>query len=236
MTDRVASEIQAPGGFGVNHDFTIAITAGDSVAVMVEDLTDITSLELLGASGSVGVPDFSTTSSPGGTRQESWSISEVPSGVTGVRLVTAGAHNDPIVHLLHLEGPIALDDWGSFTEDFTDVVAVGVTTTGTDSVLAAIWQSLSDTFTDDAGYAHTAEVSSHIGQYNSSALGAPGAETIGGTFSASNSRAGFAVAYMDGAPPPVLPPTYDNAPRFDLQRADDDEDVASAVIDAGSWF
>lgn len=233
MTTRVASEIQAPGAFGVNHDFTFAVTAGDSVAVLVEDLTDITSFELLGASGSSLAADFSTTSSPGGTRQEAWSISEVPSGVTGVRIVTAGAHNDPIVHLLHLSGAIAFDVGGSFTEDFTDVVAVGVTTTGTDSVLAALWQSLGDTFTDDAGYAHTAEVGAHIGQYNSGALGAPGAETIGGTFSASNPRAGFAVAYKDGAPPPVLAPSF--GIRQDAQLSDEGMRGTLALLDVKGW-
>jgi hypothetical protein len=42
------------------------------------------------------------------------------------------------------------------------------------------------------------------------------------------------IAHIAVATPP---PTYDNAPRFDLQRAaDNDEDVWSAMTDARSWF
>lgn len=205
MSQPIQTIVVSPGGFGVNHDYSISgVLSTSTLAIIVDELTDITSVTLLGGSGTLGL-DNSVTSSPGGRRWELYSLTAVGSGVTGIRVTTSGSHTDPTAVICEMPGSMVFDDADYFPEDFTDIVAIPLTTTGTDDVIFAKLGSLGDTLTDNSGFSHTAETSSNMAQYNSTELGAPGTETPGGTFSGSNSRFGYAAAYKATAgSPPVL--------------------------------
>lgn len=181
----------APGGFGVNHDYALTCSAGNTLIVMTEDGTpDITSVSLLGASGTFGPPDYSNGI------YRVYSYPNLPSGVTGVRIVTSAGHGDVPSVLIEGTGQLAFDAAGEMPGAFTAAVSASVTTTAADDILVARWVAGSDTFTPDAGYANSATAGSYNAEYNSSALGAAGSETISGTFSgAIGGRGGIAVAY-----------------------------------------
>lgn len=181
----------APGGFGVNHNYSISCSAGNTLGILTEDVfSDITSVELIGATGTFPAADYTNG------LQRAYSYSNLPSGVTGVRIVTAAGHNDVQCVVFEGTGQLSFDVGATMTPAFTATVTATVTTTATDDLLVARWIAGSDTFTPDAGYAGSAVVSSYVAEYNSSALGAAGSETISGTFSGSiGGRGGFAVAY-----------------------------------------
>jgi len=159
---------------------------------MTPDYGDITGVTLLGASGSL-TADFNTSS------LRSYSYKNLPSGVTGVRVTTTSSHTDEIVVVFEGTGQLDFDVGAVMPGDFTDVVSVTVTTTAADDLFVARWVAGADTFTPDSGYAASTVVSAFVAEYNSSALGAAGSETISGTFSASDSRSGYAVAYKAAA-------------------------------------
>lgn len=184
--------VLSPGGFGVNHDYSITCSAGNSLVIMTRDYVGITSVTLLGASGTLtqGYVDGSYAS---------YGYAGLPSGVTGVRVTTSGVGNDTQAVVYEAVGSVQFDVGATMPVDFTEFVSATVTTTGTDSLLTAIWAGLGDVLTDDAGYDHSATVDAWLAQYNDTPLGAPGSETIGGTFDAQNSRGGYAVAYKSSS-------------------------------------
>ena len=192
-----------PGGFGVNHDYSISCSAGNTLVIMTEDGTpDITSVSLLGAAGSLTL-DYTSGIN------RAYSYSHLPSGVTGVRIVTAAAHHDVPSVVFEGTGQLSFDVGGDMAGAFTSVVSITVTTTATDDLLVARWVAGSDTFTPDAGYTNSATAGSYNAEYNSSALGAAGSETISGTFSgAIGGRGGFAVAYKSAGGGGGGPTTY----------------------------
>lgn len=186
--------ILAPGGFGVNHDYSVSASAGNTLVIMTPDYGDITGVELIGAVGSFGAANF--TSTPG----LAYSYKNLPSGVTGIRIITSGSHTDAEVVIFEGVGELDFDVGDFMPGDFTDTVSITVTTTGTDPLYVAKWLAGSDTFTPDTGYAASTVVSSQVAEYNSSPLGAAGSKTISGVFSGTiGGRGGFAVAYKAAA-------------------------------------
>lgn len=192
--------VLAPGGFGTNHDYSISCTAGNTVVILTQDDTpDITSVTLLGASGTLTLDYTSGV-------YRVYSYKNLPSGVTGIRITTSGSHTDAQSVVFEGTGQLDFDVGGDMPGDFTDIVSITVTTTAADDLFVARWVAGADTFTPDSGYAGSTVVSGFVAEYNSSALGAAGSETISGTFSAADSRSGYAVAYKSagGGSSPVL--------------------------------
>lgn len=185
--------ILAPGGFGTTHTYTYACSPENTlVLIFPDESSDITSVQLTGASGTFPAADYSSG------LNRSFSYSNLPSGVTGFSYTTSAAHNDAVILVYEASGSVVFDVGGDLAGSFTDTVAVTVTTTAANDLLAARWTSASGVFTPDAGYAGTAISVATIGEYNSSALGAAGSETIGGTFdNSAGGRGGYAVAYRD---------------------------------------
>jgi hypothetical protein len=182
--------VVSPGGFGVNHDYSITCTAGNTVVLMISGYSDITSVTLLGGSGTL------TSDYTNGT-ERAFSYANLPSGVTGVRVTTSGGESDTQVVVFEIDGEASFDAGASMPGDFGNAVTATVVTTETDDVLVARWPTGGNTFTPDSGYAQSATVANYLAEYNSSALGAPASEVIGGSFSGSASYSGFAVAYTD---------------------------------------
>jgi hypothetical protein len=183
----------SPGGFGVTHTYSFACSPSNTMVLLLPDTAgDITGITLTGASGTFPAADYSSG------LERAFSLSNLPSGVTGFSYTTAAAHSDETVVAFEAVGTVVFDAAGSMPGDFTDVVSAAVTTTAADDLLVARWGAATGVFTPDAGYAATGITNATLAEYNSSALGAAATETIGGAFDNSvGGRGGYAVAYRE---------------------------------------